>query len=206
MSTCAMQRIILGAIILGTATSIAAAQPALGGADVPPVPRGLEVPEGNVLFLKGHAAGTQNYICVLTKSGFSWKFLGPQATLFESFEGVPQQISTHFLSMNPTDGAARPTWQDSSDSSRVWGRVVASSTDPGYVEPGAIAWLLLGPAGTAAGPDGGVTLAQTSFIQRLNTSGGVAPSSGCNQAGDIGILALVPYTTDYFFYRSTDGR
>jgi hypothetical protein len=35
----------------------------------------------------------------------------------------------------------------------------------------------------------------------VNTSGGVAPSTGCASATDVGKKALVPYTADYFFYR-----
>jgi hypothetical protein len=46
------------------------------------VPADLEVPAGNTLFLRGHATGTQNYICLPTDSSFAWAFFGPQATLF----------------------------------------------------------------------------------------------------------------------------
>jgi hypothetical protein len=79
--------------------------------------------------------------------------------------------------------------------------VVASSTDPEYVAPGAIAWLLLESAGTAKGPTDGSQLAQTTYIQRLNTSGGLAPSTGCRRAADVGASAMVPYSTEYYFYR-----
>jgi hypothetical protein len=48
---------------------------------------------------------------------------------------------------------------------------------------------------------GGTMLSKTSFIQRLNTNGGSAPTEGCFTAGDVGKQALVPYTADYFFYR-----
>ena len=53
-----------------------------------------------------------------------------------------------------------------------------------------------------SGPTGGSRLAATTFIQRLNTSGGIAPATGCSQPSEIGALALVPYTTDYFFYQA----
>jgi hypothetical protein len=45
---------------------------------------------------------------------------------------------------------------------------------------------------------------ETTFVQRLNTSGGVAPapSTGCTQSTDVGKMALVPYTADYFFYKA----
>lgn len=184
-------------LVLGLSATTASAQS---------VPPGLEVRAGHELFMAGYAEGTQNYICIATKGGMAWRFLGPQATLFVSEIGAPlQQISTHFLSIDP-DATARPTWQHSSDSSRVWGRVIASSTDPAYVAEGAIPWLLLEAANTAVGPANGNTLAQTTFIQRLNTSGGRQPSTGCSQASHIGAMALVPYTTDYYFYRASEDR
>src|SRR5260370_18511308 len=48
----------------------------------PPVPQGIQVPTGNKAFLEGDAIGTQDYICLLSSSGFAWTFFGPQATLF----------------------------------------------------------------------------------------------------------------------------
>lgn len=193
--------IAAGMLVLGLAFSTSPAQ-AQNGIDVPPVPLNIEVPPGHVPFLQGHAVGTQNFVCLVTKGGFAWTFVGPQATLFDPLSG-DQQLTTHFLSVNPVDTTARPTWQHSVDSSKVWGRVAASSADPNFVEPGAIPWLRLAAAGSESGPGGGSLLAQTTFIQRLNTSGGVAPSTGCRNANDIGTMALVPYTADYIFYTTS---
>lgn len=188
------------------AVSIAVAQPTLakGNLTPPPMPASLEVPAGNKLFLAGHATGTQQYMCLFNGSSFAWTFFGPQATLFKE-DG--KQIMTHFLSPNPVEGsAARATWQHSQDSSMVWAAPITSTVDPAYVAPGAIPWLLLEVKGTQAGPDGGDTLAQTTFVQRLNTAGGVAPASGCAAQSDIGKKALVPYTTDYFFYKAVGDK
>ena len=77
-----------------------------------------------------------------------------------------------------------------------------SSSDPAFVAPGAIAWLLVTVVGAEDGPTGDKLL-ETTFIQRLNTSGGVAPSTGCTSLADIGHQAFVPYTADYFFYKLT---
>ena len=192
-------------IILGLNSFPASAQPA-PALDVPPVPESLEVPAGYVLFFGARATGTQNYVCLpAAKRSVGWRFLGPQATLFvEGAAGLPQQATTHFLSVNPAEvNLARPTWQHSIDTSKVWGRVRSSSADPLYVAPGAIPWLLLEAAGSELGPDGGDFLAQTAFIQRVNTAGGVAPAAGCTNDDEIGKVALVPYTTDYFFYRKS---
>ena len=104
----------------------------------PPVPRDLKVRAGHQPFLLGHASGTQNYICLPKKSepGFAWTLFGPQATLFDDDD---LQIITHFLSPNPDEGGtAYPTWQHSRDTSTVWAKKIASSTDLDFVEPGAI--------------------------------------------------------------------
>jgi hypothetical protein len=167
----------------------------------PAVPVELEVPAGHSLFLRARALGTQNYICLPTESGFGWAFFGPQATLFK-FRG---QIITHFLSPNPDEGdLPRATWQHSRDTSRIWGNVVASSLDPSFVKPDAIPWLLLEVVGADPGPAGGARLTETVYIQRIRTSGGLAPTTGCDdQAPNVGEKALVPYRADYLFYEPT---
>jgi hypothetical protein len=174
----------------------------------PPVPSNIQAPAGNKAFLVGHAVGAQNYICLPSGAGFAWTLFTPQATLFNNAD---KQVTTHFFSPNPFElenGALRPTWQHSQDTSTVWAATppIASSSDPAFVEPGAIPWLLLRVADAQDGPTGGHKLTATTFIQRLNTSGGVAPSTGCAANSDIGAKALVPYTADYFFYKSTDGE
>ncbi|WP_442498254.1 DUF3455 domain-containing protein [Methylobacter sp. sgz302048] len=168
----------------------------------PPVPADIQVPAGNKAFLVGHAEGTQDYICLPSGSGFAWTFFGPQATLFNDND---KQIITHFLSPNPFEAdASRVTWQQSQDTSTVWGAGIASSSDPDFVQPGAIPWLLVQVVGAQDGPTGGGKLTETTFIQRLNTSGGTAPSAGCDLSTDIGKKALVRYTADYFFYKQDD--
>jgi hypothetical protein len=167
----------------------------------PPLPANLAVPAGNTAFLVGHAAGTQNYVCLPAGSGLAWAFYGPQATLFDEHG---KQISTHFLSPNPDEaGTARPTWQHSRDTSAVWATPIASSLDPDFVAPGAIPWLLLEVVGSDDAPGHGDRLSRTTFIHRVNTAGGVTPSGGCSVPGQ---KAFVPYTTDYIFYRATRGH
>jgi len=192
-------RLVLG-LVLGapTATTAAALTP-------PAVPANLVVPDGYRAYLAGHAVGTQNYVCTTNPSGptgpaIGWVLYGPQATLF-SRDGV--QLMTHFLSPNPEEGGTpRPTWLHSRDSSAVWARAVQPSSDPAYVAPDAIPWLLLEYAGVEVGPKRGKRLAHTSYLHRVNTEGGKAPASGCADEADIGKKALVPYEADYVFYRA----
>lgn len=196
--------ILFGALILGSPSlsSLAQAQTV----EVPPVPTNIQVDAGYSPYLKGLAIGTQNFICVAPKKEkeMAWKFTGPQATLFLTLDGEPwQQVTTHFLSANPGEsGSLRPTWQHSVDTSAVWGRVKASSSDPDYVASGAIPWLLLEVAGAQLGPMGGNVLTEARFIHRVNTTGGLMPSEGCSELVDIGTIKLVPYTAEYFFYRA----
>ena len=194
--------IILCSVVLVTALS----QPAQARPDPqPPVPPTLAPPAGNKLYLVGHATGTQQYMCVNTGAAFAWAFFGPQATLFKDEDGKP--IIFHYLSPNPVEGgAARATWQHAHDGSTVWAAVTATVTDTSVVAPGAIPWLLLQVVGVQSGPGNSGKLARTTFIQRLYTSGGVAPSTGCAAPADIGQKALVPYTTDYYFYRAAGGK
>ena len=195
-------------LLLGCVAAFAGAlmagiqQPAHANRDLvsPPVPPNLEASAGNKLFLVGHATGTQQYICLPSGSSFAWTLFGPQATLFKD---NTKQIIAHFLSPNPSEsGTPRATWQHSNDTSAVWAMAIASSSDPNFVAPDAIPWLLLEVVGDQHGPTGGARLTRTAFIQRLNTSEGSAPLSGCAASTDIGKRALVPYTADYFFYKA----
>ena len=196
------RRILLIACATALAVAFTVSLPQPADADhvtLPPVPSNIQVPAKNKVFLEGHAVGTQDYICLPSASGFAWTFFGPQATLFNDND---KQVITHFLSPNPFAGdTPSVTWQHSRGTSTVWGTAIASSSDPAFVAPGAIPWLLVQVVGAQDGPTGGHELTATTFIQRLNTSGGVAPSTGCALSTDVGKKALVPYTADYFFYK-----
>jgi Protein of unknown function (DUF3455) len=165
------------------------------------LPAELRVPAGNRLVLKSPAVGTQNYICLPTSTGFAWTFTGPQATLLDN-QG--RQIATHYLSPNPDEnGTPRPAWQTSRDGSTVWAMSTASVNNPAIVAPGAIPWLLLKIVGTETINASRGSFSNITFIQRLNTSGGVAPTTGCSAAADTGKRSFVPYKTDYLFYQAT---
>lgn len=187
----------------------------------PPTPTSITPEAGNSAFLFGHGVGTQGYICLPTAPGAStaaWNANNarPEATLFVKFLGQDVQIITHFLSPNshPNDNAPKPlpfgnvTWQSSFDSSKVWaqkvGAIAADPSEPSCPNSGAIACLLLQSIGTEDGPTGGKILSRTTFIQRLNTKGGLAPADGCFTANDVGKQALVPYSADYFFFKKDE--
>jgi uncharacterized protein DUF3455 len=188
------------ATALTIAFTVSLSQPAHADA----VPKNIKVPDGNQVLFEGYAAGTQNYVCLPSGSGFAWTFFGPQASLFNDLD---EQVITHFLSPNPDEGGTpRATWQHSQDTSTIWAKAIASSSNPGFVAPGAIPWLLLQVVGAQDGPTGGDELTAITFIQRLNTFGGVAPSTGCTLPTDVGKKTLVPYEADYVFYKAADSE
>ena len=185
----------------------------------PSTPALITPPQGNSAFLLGRATGTQGYICLPTSVGAStavWtgKPARPEATLFQTFLGQNIQVITHFLSpdTNP-NGALDPvpfgsaTWQSSFDSSKVWAAVLkgemitAGPDQPSCPNANSIACLMLTTIGSEQGPNGGTILSKTTFVQRLNTKGGLAPTEGCTTSADVGKQALVPYTADYYFFK-----
>jgi hypothetical protein len=197
-----------GAVVAFTASSPQAAR--AGGITPPPLPADLApVPAGNKLFLGTHAVGTQNYVCKPSGAGVAYVLFTPEATLFGEDGG---QVITHNFSPNPDEpntdpkvvanGAIRATWQHR-DTSAVWAKV-HQPNGAVTVDTTAIAWLTLDAVGVQNGPTGGDKLTKTTFVQRLNTTGGLAPSTGCSSLTDVGNTAFVPYTADYFFYKKAD--
>jgi hypothetical protein len=136
----------------------------------------LQVPAGNKVAFHVLGVGVQIY----TWTGTSWSFVSPEAVLFAD-PGDDRIVGFHF---------AGPTWESFSGS-QVVGTVIQSSTP----NPDAIPWLLLG----AVSNEGHGIFQRVTFIQRLNTVGGIAPTV----PGDFpGQVARVPYTARYFFYRA----
>jgi len=194
--------LLIVGVAVPCATLAFVAEPRQGHVGPPQVPAKLMVEPGNEAFLVGHATGTQDYVCLPSGAGFAWSLFTPEATLFDDDH---RPIVKHYFGPNSLEGGTiRAAWQHYSDASTVWGRAAQSSSDPKFVEAGAIPWLLVKvkDVGARAGPTGGRTLTDTSFIQRVNTKGGAAPGSGCGQLSDVGKRAFVPYSADYVFYES----
>ena len=170
-----------GTIAAAAALSVtAAAQAAQAGPPAPVVPGPIQVPAGIKVFLVGH--GVQIYSCQATPGGFGWGFVAPRANLYNDHGKL---IITHF---------GGPTWQ-AKDGSRAVGHLVDSVT----VDATAIPWLLLS-ASTTPGPDGD-RLVATTYIQRIATTGGLAPPAVDCNAATAGTVAEVPYTADYYFWK-----
>ena len=154
----------------------------------PTVPSALEAPATAVPALRWFAHGTQNYTCTAKAdgTGSEWKLTAPEATLYAGPEAGAQAVGTH---------GAGPSWV-ATDGSRFVGNAAAASK-AASPEPGSVAWLLVpkkegAPTGTLSGME---------YVQRVDTHGGQAPSTGCD-ATTVGTMVKVPYSATYIFYRA----
>jgi FtsP/CotA-like multicopper oxidase with cupredoxin domain len=172
------RRLLAGLVTVVAVAAAFLAQAALAGPPAPNVPDGIQPPAGNKPFLVGHGVGVQIYAC----DGVAWSFVAPRANLFADNGRL---IISHF---------AGPSWQ-ARDGSTVVGTVVNKAT----LDRTAIQWLLLS-ASPAPGSKPG-RLDQTTFIQRVNTTGGLAPPASECTAATAGTQAEVPYTADYYFWK-----
>ncbi len=113
--------------------------------------------------------------------------MAPQANLFND-EG--RLIGTHFIG---------PTWQANDGSSVVGAKLQAATVDPS-----AVPWLLL-QAKSHATEVG--RFSDVSYVQRLSTVGGNAPTDVCDATHNLGAVVQVAYSADYFFYETkTHGK
>jgi hypothetical protein len=162
-------------------TQVASAEPA------PPVVPGSIAPDaGNKVFLVGHTKKGESFQIYKCTAPGTWSLDRPSATLVGD---NGQLIATHFKG---------PTWQ-ATDGSKVVGTPVANVPNPG-----SIPLLLLKGTPTPVGGDGG-RLGATTFIQRVNTTGGVIPAaSECTEAAAAaGTEKKVEYSADYYFWKAT---
>jgi len=135
----------------------------------------LRVPSGHKVAFYAYAEGVQ----IWRWDGDEWVFSRPDAVLY-SEAGDGEILGLHY---------AGPTWESNSGS-----YVKAAVLDRATVDTTAIPWLLLG----ATSSDGPGALDGVTYIQRVNTTGGLAPLEPGDEPGE---EARVPYTADYFFYR-----
>jgi len=152
------------------------------------IPDTLKVPEGNRLVSDGYATGFQIYQVKRSATDpnvFSWVNIAPLATLFEKPD-FTNQMSLHF---------AGPTWlltKGPNKGQRIVGKRIQGIT----VDATAIQWLLLQAVDSLSSANNTIT-----FVQRLSTVGGVAPTTGADEA-HLGKLDSIPYTAHYLFYEA----
>ena len=145
------------------------------------LPEPVRVPAGQKLMMSTTGVGEITYECREKKDmagAHEWAFVAPVATLYS---GDKKAVGKYY---------AGPTWE-ANDGSKVTGKKLAVAP----ATPGSIPLQLVktDPA-MGAGAMTGV-----SYIQRLNTKGGVAPAMACD-ATSKGKRQQVAYEADYVFY------
>jgi hypothetical protein len=143
----------------------------------------IDPPEGQKLVLTAFGKGVQIYECDQGADGtYLWRLDHPEAELMNEKH---EHIGTH---------KAGPTWE-SYDGSLVTGKRLKQQPSP---NPDAIPWMLLtgeSHSGLSYGE-----LSRVEYIQRVDTSGGISPTTGCD-AAHLNAKVRVPYSATYKFYR-----
>ena len=171
------------AVIAGVALAAPLRSARAQGSNGPELPAqcvSIQVADTEKVALHVYARGVQIYKWNATT--FTWDFDAPRASLFaeENFFG---EVGSHYRG---------PNWESKSGSRVKGQRVQGTGCTP---DTSAIAWLLLSATETTGpGIFNGI-----SFIQRVNTTGGLAPALPGTVDGEI---KEVPYTAEYYFYRS----
>ena len=151
---------------------------------VPPtVPPELAVPQGHKLTFRASGEGVQIYECAADASGaLAWQLHAPRADLFDDCGAV---IGRHFGGVD--EGLPAGPYWEANDGSRMHGANPVSVPNPG-----SIPLLRLEAADTS----GTGVFSKVTFVQRLDTTGGVAPAGACEARARI----EVSYTATYYFY------
>jgi uncharacterized protein DUF3455 len=178
-------KLIVGLVVaLGIAGSALALQPNISEdaplpPELPPACGTLRVEQGNEVAFHVYAIGVQIY----RWTGTAWVLFAPDANLYAdaNYRG---KVGTHY---------GGPTWESNSGSNVIGTRVNGCDLDPANTIP----WLLLKKV-SSEGPG---VFNNVTFIQRVNTTGGVKPSA---PGLTIGEEKRVPYTAEYYFYRAAD--
>lgn len=149
------------------------------------LPAAVQVPAGNTVSLETVGVGEITYQRHAKKDAegqFEWVFVGPAASLNDR---SGKQIGKYY--------GPPATWE-AMDGSKLSGAQVA-------VAPSALGNLALqlvkGNAATGSGAMTGVT-----YIQRVETKGGVAPATPCT-ADNVDAKEIVKYQADYIFYKAS---
>ncbi|GHD58713.1 DUF3455 domain-containing protein [Streptomyces mirabilis] len=172
LTTTAVVAVTAGTLFSATVGQAATSQPARTGVDAPAA---LKVPDGNRLTGVFSAAGVQTYTC----ADGAWKLLEPAATLWAKNDRSHRPVALH---------SRGPVWVSTVDGSAVNAAAIANSPKTGTIPE-----LLLQSTATR----GTGVFAGVSYVQRLDTHGGVAPTTACTGTDQISVR----YSATYAFYK-----
>ena len=173
---------VLAAALLTACGSMSPMMPMYSQANLPAA---VQVPAGNKVAMETVGVGEITYQCSAKKDmadQFEWVFVGPDAKLNDR---SGKQVGKYY--------GPPATWE-SMDGSKLTATQVAVAPASGT---GNIPTQLVkaNPA-MGSGMMNGVT-----YIQRVDTKGGVAPGMVC-AAGNVGAKEIVKYQADYIFYKA----
>jgi len=155
-----------------------------------PLPEILQVEQGNKLAYKAYATGVQIWEVrrsATDPNSYSWINIAPSAKLYQ-LPDFTQQTGTHY---------GGPSWEFSKGPYKGE-KTVASKLQGEIVNATAVPWLLLKANDVLSSPGNKVT-----FIQRVCTTGGVAPAIPASES-NLGQKDSIPYTAVYLFYEKKD--
>ena len=177
--TLTVQSLLLIAL-LSFAVTPAQAFDNTNGPELPEQCSSIRVPEGNKLAFHAYARGAQVYRW--NANTMTWDFVAPVANLFAE-ENYFGEVGSHYVG---------PTWESKSGSKVEGRRVTGTGCAP---DTNSIAWILLSKYRT----EGSGIFDSVTYIQRVNTTGGMVPSTPGATHGE---QKEVPYTAEYYFYRA----
>jgi hypothetical protein len=146
----------------------------------------LAVPAGHSLAMTALGAGDLTYECKARPNmadAWEWVFAGPNAVLYDKASNKP--IGKYY---------GGPTWE-ADDGSKVTGKQLAVSPSPNAAS--IPLQLVQAAPSMGTGAMSGIT-----YIQRMNTKGGIAPADTCG-AANVGMKKTVKYEADYLFFKAS---
>jgi hypothetical protein len=171
---------LIATAVLALSGGVATAQ----NFDQSSVATAVQVPAGHRVAMQTVGAGSITYECRVKKDStdqFEWVFAGPDAKLLDS---AGKTVGKYY--------GPPATWE-AVDGSKITGTQVAVS--PGGAGNIPLQLVKANPA-MGMGAMQGIT-----YIQRVNTMGGIAPAMPCAQA-QVSQKQVVQYQADYNFWKA----
>lgn len=168
-----MKRIVLAPLLAAALPAAAAISPPSG------LGRGMAAPPNVEPAFALSASGVQIYQCSNLGDGWGWTYVAPDVTLYEGTRSIGEH--------------KRPDlWESTSDRSSV---TAVPRVNQG-AGAGNLPWQLMRAA--PLNPTG--MFANVTYVQRVNTQGGLPSPTGCGP-GLEGTENRVPFRADYYFYK-----
>jgi hypothetical protein len=148
------------------------------------LPSAVQVPAGNKVVMETVGTGDITYECKAKKDAagqFEWVFGGPDAVLWDR---SGKAVGKYY--------GPPATWESNDGSKLTATQVAVSPAGTGNIP------LQLVKANPAMGKG---AMTGVTYIQRVDTKGGVAPASMCG-AGNVGAKQTVKYQADYIFWKA----